>query len=177
MRDIKEFSRHTIRLGGIKYDLRMIIHDIHKYICEFLDRHIFTRSNIEKICTSIVVHQVYHYLCKIIHIEKLTTSRSCSPYTKCSISSEFRCMHPRYHSWNNMSSLGIEVISRAIDIRRHTSNKTFPKLFGNIFTESHPSNLRYCISLIRRFEFPRHEIFFLHRLWTLTRIDTTTSEK
>ncbi len=177
LRYIKELPRHAIWLARIIDDLRMIIHDIHQHMSELSDRDIFTCSNIEKICTSIVVHEIHHHFCKILYVEEFATSRSSSPYTECGISSKLGRMHPRYHSRDNMSSLNIEVISRTIDIGRHTRDKILTKLPRNVFTESHPSNLCYCISLIRRFEFACHEILFLHRLWTFARIDTTTSKE
>src|SRR5260221_514852 len=76
-----------------------------------------------------------------------------------------------------MRGVGIEIVPRAVQIRRHQTDAPKPILLAVRLRHLDPRDFGDRVPLIRGFERSGEKVFFLERLWSQLRINAGRSKK
>src|SRR5215469_6247307 len=144
---------------------------------EFPYGNVFTRTNIDELQGRIILQDEHASISKIIDVEKLAPGCSCAPDNNSRRIINFCFVEPSDQRSDDMAVLGMVIVSRPIEVRRHHRYEITSVLAPVCLAKFYASDLRNGIGLVRRLERTGQQLIFAHGLLGQFRVNATRAEE
>jgi hypothetical protein len=189
-RHIQQLFRRAVGLARIKYDVAAKADSFTHPFGQFLDGEIHARTDIDQRRQRAVaviqyalepciveIHQEYAGIGHVVAVEKLAIRCAGPPHHHFLITTHFGFVELADERGDDMGSVEVVVVARAIQVGRHHGQK-----LGAVLAVERPAHfdtgdLGHGVGTIGGFERAGEEVFLLHRLRAVARVDARGTEK
>ena len=174
---IQQLPRRPVRLRHILRDPSLVLHHIGDHLRQLDDLDILTGPDVDVHLVRVVVHQEQAGVRQVVHVQELPPRLPRPPDHHLLRALHLRLVDLAYERRQHVRRLQVEVIVRAVQVRRHGGYEVPAVLPPVELAQLDPGDLRHRVRLVGLLQRTGQQVLLLDRLRRELRIDARATQE
>lgn len=123
--DVEKFARGAVRLRCVEYEIAIEAQCLADRLGEFADRNVFAATDIHNLGGVIIFEEKKTGVSEVIHMQEFPARRASTPDGNRASAAGFSFVNLAEEGREDVRGAKIEVVIRAIEVRRHGGDEVF----------------------------------------------------